>query len=138
MSLSYLEAKAKICPDGPVSPGSKEHMDILELMRKSGRLFAEENVVEQKVLIPAKTMADIMPFASRPEPPITRVTMAMSKKRWLQSESNRTAFDEHLKTYQPVPAGAFEPIPQHMEWNTKIVPIMDGPISKHKWISLLK
>jgi len=41
--MNFLDAKAIISPDSPVVPGSKEHDDILKLMRQS-RVFPEDNV----------------------------------------------------------------------------------------------
>jgi len=42
--MNFLDAKKIVSPDSPVVPGSKEHKDILNLMRQSGRVFAEDNV----------------------------------------------------------------------------------------------
>jgi hypothetical protein len=42
--MNFLDAKKIVSPDSPVVPGSKEHKDILKLMRQSGRVFAEDNV----------------------------------------------------------------------------------------------
>lgn len=42
--MNFLDAKKIISPDAPVVPGSKEHNDILKLMRESGRVFPEDNV----------------------------------------------------------------------------------------------
>jgi hypothetical protein len=42
--MNFLDAKKIISPDTPVVPGSKEHNDILKLMRESGRVFPEDNV----------------------------------------------------------------------------------------------
>jgi hypothetical protein len=44
MPLTFLEAKARVSPHAAVIPGSKEHKDILELMRQSGKIFAEDNI----------------------------------------------------------------------------------------------
>jgi len=43
--MNFLDAKKIVSPDSPVVPGSKEHKDILKLMRQSGRVFAEDNVL---------------------------------------------------------------------------------------------
>ena len=137
MPISYLDAKARVCPDGPVTPGSKEHKDILELMRQSGRVFAEENVPERPAPRPARNISDLKPYNLRPAP-ITRKTMALAKKQWLQIECNRKAYEAHLAEHQTVPVGALEPLPKHLEWSDKIAPKMSGPMSKHAWISQLK
>jgi hypothetical protein len=42
--MNFLDAKKIISPDTSVVPGSKEHQDILNLMRESGRVFPEDNV----------------------------------------------------------------------------------------------
>ena len=42
--MNFLDAKKIISPDTPVVPGSREHNDILKLMRESGRVFPEDNV----------------------------------------------------------------------------------------------
>jgi hypothetical protein len=42
--MNFLDAKKIVSPDSPVVPGSKEHKEILNLMRQSGRVFAEDNV----------------------------------------------------------------------------------------------
>jgi hypothetical protein len=42
--MNFLDAKKIISPDTPVVPGSREHQDILNLMRESGRVFPEDNV----------------------------------------------------------------------------------------------
>ena len=137
MPLSYLEAKARVCPDNLVTPGSKEHMDILELMRQSGRLFSEENVAERPEPRPARTIVDLKPYNVRPTP-ITRKTMTLAKRQWLQVDCNRKAYEAHLAEHQTVPIGALEPLPRHLEWSNKIPPKMSGPMSKHSWISQLK
>jgi hypothetical protein len=42
--MNFLDAKRIVSPDKPVVPGSKEHEDILKMMRESGKIFPEDNV----------------------------------------------------------------------------------------------
>jgi hypothetical protein len=42
--MNFLDAKRVVSPDKPVVPGSKEHLDILKMMRESGKVFPEDNV----------------------------------------------------------------------------------------------
>jgi hypothetical protein len=42
--MNFLDAKRIVSPDKPVVPGSKEHLDILKMMRESGKVFPEDNV----------------------------------------------------------------------------------------------
>lgn len=42
--MDFLDAKRIVSPDEPVVPGSKQHEEILKLMRASGRIFPEDNV----------------------------------------------------------------------------------------------
>ena len=42
--MNFLDAKRIVSPDKPVVPGSKEHLDILQMMRESGKIFPEDNV----------------------------------------------------------------------------------------------
>ena len=59
--MNFLDAKKIVSPDSPVVPGSKEHTDILKLMRQSGRVFAEDNVLP----VP-KQMTTTRPLLERP------------------------------------------------------------------------
>jgi hypothetical protein len=60
--MNFLDAKKIVSPDSPVVPGSKEHKDILTLMRQSGRVFAEDNVLP----VP-KQITTLRPFTDRPQ-----------------------------------------------------------------------
>jgi len=60
--MNFLDAKKIVSPDSPVVPGSKEHNDILKLMRQSGRVFAEDNVLP----VP-KQLSTLRPFTDRPQ-----------------------------------------------------------------------
>jgi hypothetical protein len=111
--MNFLEAKAIISPNSPVVPGSQVHQDILKLMRQSGRVFAEDNVLP----VP-KQLTSLRPFLERPpvinerkvskkefqelskyvskEVPVLRKsvlpsvapTPGMSKKQWLNKMSS--------------------------------------------------
>jgi hypothetical protein len=59
--MNFLDAKKIISPASPVVPGSKEHKDILKMMRQSGRVFAEDNVLP----VP-KQLTSVSPFTDRP------------------------------------------------------------------------
>jgi hypothetical protein len=71
--MNFLDAKKIISPDSPVVPGSKEHKDILKLMRQSGRVFAEDNVLP----VP-KQLTSVSPFTERP--PIINETKVSKKQ----------------------------------------------------------
>lgn len=60
--MNFLDAKKIVSPDKPVVPGSQEHQDILKLMRQSGRVFAEDNVLP----VP-KQLTTRDPFIGRPQ-----------------------------------------------------------------------
>ena len=113
--MNFLDAKKIISPGSPVVPGSKEHTDILKLMRQSGRVFAEDNVLP----VP-KQLTTLRPFTDRPQVindrkvskkqfqelfkfvskdnsvsarkasvfPSVAPTPGMSKKQWLQKMSS--------------------------------------------------
>ena len=111
--MNFLDAKKIISPNSPVVPGSQEHQDILKLMRQSGRVFAEDNVLP----VP-KQLTSLRPFLERPpvinerkvskkefqelskyvskEVPVLRKsvlpsvapTPGMSKKQWLNKMSS--------------------------------------------------
>lgn len=59
--MNFLDAKKIVSPDSPVVPGSKEHKEILNLMRQSGRVFAEDNVLPVPV-----QLSTLRPFMDRP------------------------------------------------------------------------
>jgi len=112
--MNFLDAKKIISPASPVVPGSKEHKDILKLMRQSGRVFPEDNVPavpinligpmvgierayvvnERKVSkkefqsISANVSKSIAPTMETTIFPTVAPTPGMSKKQWL----NKTLF----------------------------------------------
>ena len=72
--MNFLDAKKIVSPDKPVVPGSQEHQDILKLMRQSGRVFAEDNVLP----VPQQ-LTSLRPFMDRPQVVNER---KVSKKDW--------------------------------------------------------
>jgi hypothetical protein len=78
--MNFLDAKKIISPASPVVPGSKEHKDILKMMRQSGRVFAEDNVLP----VP-KQLTSVSPFTDRP-PIITE--RKVSKKEFQSISAN--------------------------------------------------
>jgi len=74
--MNFLDAKKIVSPDSPVVPGSQEHQDILKLMRQSGRVFAEDNVLP----VP-KQLTSLRPFLDRPAVVNER---KVSKRDWAQ------------------------------------------------------
>jgi hypothetical protein len=78
--MNFLYAKKIVSPDSPVVPGSKEHKDILLLMRQSGRVFAEDNVLP----VP-KQMTTTRPLLDRP---LVENDRKVSKKEFLSISAN--------------------------------------------------
>jgi len=74
--MNFLDAKKIVSPDSPVVPGSQEHQDILKLMRQSGRVFAEDNVLP----VPQQ-LTSLRPFLDRPAVVNER---KVSKRDWAQ------------------------------------------------------
>jgi hypothetical protein len=138
MPISFEEAKNRVCPNTYVTPGSKEHMDILELMKQSGHFFPEENTVPVPQTV--RTYADLKPFRERPKV-ADPVLKGMSKHRWLSVDANRKAFDKHLETQRKasIPSGALEPPPQHLFWSECTPdPLKKGKaLSKREWVASL-
>ena len=134
MPLTFLQAKARVSPDAPVQPGSKEHMEIIALMRQSGHLFAEDNVIP--VPGPAKELDDFKPHRERIMPNV--VAKPVSKKEFLSLSSNRKTFNEHLARNATIPIGSLEPPPKHLSWIGKTAPKMERTMSKREWAALLK
>jgi hypothetical protein len=107
MPITFLEAKARVSPDQPVLPGSKEHEDCLKLMRQSGHMFPEDLYADSYVPPPprkANTMEDLKLFRERlglrrPE------SKGVSKKEWLSVDANRTAYEAHIAANHILPPG---------------------------------
>lgn len=136
MPLTFLQAKAIVSPDAPVVPGTKAHRDILEMMRQSGKVFAEDNVTAPA---PRKAMRpiDFERYQSRVEPPKRKST---SKKAWLSIDANRQAYEQHLKDHAQVPVGYYEPEPMHVKMllGKYDIPCHEPGQSKCHWLSKLK
>ena len=135
MPITFLEAKARVSPDKPVIPGSQEHLDILELMKQSGHMFADQNVVVPDPTPPKAThISHIRRFS--PRPPM-EVSKSLSKKEWLSVKANRDAYEANLALNHQVPVGAFEPSPLHLLWDQKVAPKYVPGMSKREWVALL-
>jgi len=134
MPLTFLEAKARVSPDAPVQPGSPEHMEIIALMRQSGHLFAEDNVIP----VPgrAKELDDFKPYRERMMPNV--FSKPVSKLEFLSLPSNRKTFDEHLTRHAIAPVGTLESAPEYLSWIGKTAPKMERGMSKQEWAALLK
>jgi hypothetical protein len=105
--MNFLDAKAIISPDSPVVPGSKEHDDILKLMRQS-RVFAEDNVPAVPIrmtslYLPAREYVSTTPkpvskkdMVVKPQPKISNIVeyefaeykSGMSKKEFMKIKRN--------------------------------------------------
>ena len=132
MPISFLEAKARVSPDAPVTPGSKEFDDIMELMRQSGHIFAEDNTPAQP-LPPPKVWSDLSLFRERPEP--TPKPKGVSKREWLLVDVNRKAYEDHIKKNTILRLPTKEP--EHLSWAGKLAPKTDKKISRREWSSSL-
>lgn len=138
MPLTFLQAKAIVCPERPVVPGSKEHRDILEMMRQSGKIFAEDNVTAQPPPPrPAVRVDDFQPYQSRQAPVVRK---EISKHDWLSIDANRQAYEQHLKDHAQVPVGYYEPEPMHVNMllGKYEIPCHEPGQSKCHWLSKLK
>jgi len=136
MPLSFSQAKAIVSPGVPVVPGSKEHKDILEMMRQSGRIFADENILVPPPPPPTyHSPAELLPWRERKmrEP----TPKAVSKRDWLSIAANRERYEKHLVDNQPYPSGYWEPEPAHLAWKGKKCVNWKGQ-SKREWIASLK
>ena len=136
MPLSFSQAKAIVSPGVPVVPGSKEHKDILEMMRQSGRIFADENILVPPPPPPTyHNPVELLPWRERrmrePTP------KAVSKRDWLSIAANRERYEKHLVDNQPYPSGYWEPEPAHLAWKGKKATNWKGQ-SKREWIASLK
>lgn len=130
MVLSFAEAKAIVSPNASVVPGSQAHKDIINLMRQSGRVFADDYIPAPQ---PAKRMEDLAPVKQR-SLPIPK-PMSVSKRDWLSIEANRIAYQEHLDS-QPI---HFESPPSYLSWKDKtFTGEVKRGMSKKEFIALLK
>jgi hypothetical protein len=134
--MDFHKAKSIVSPDKPVIPGSKEHKDILELMKQSGRIFPEQNIaVPIQPLGRVTRFKDLAPYRARemPEPK----PKSVSKRDWLSIDANRKAYDDHIAENQTVPIGYYEPEPRHISLSNKTATNWKGQ-SKREFIDSLK
>ena len=108
--MNFLDAKKIVSPDSPVVPGSKEHKDILKLMRQSGRVFAEDNVLP----VP-RQLTSVNLFTERP-PMITETKVS---KRDFQSISANVSKSVFSKSATVFPSVAPTPGMSKKEWLIK-------------------
>ena len=137
MPISFEEAKNRVCPNTYVIPGSKEHLEILEVMKQSGHFFPEENIVP--IGQPVRTREDLKPLRER-EKVVNPVLKGFSKHRWLSVDCNRREYEAHLAKHKPlIPSGALEPVPAHLFWSECTPdPLKKGmKLSKREWIASL-
>jgi hypothetical protein len=73
--MNFLDAKKIVSPDSPVVPGSKEHKEILNLMRQSGRVFAEDNVPAVPIPLLAPMVGIERKFVSTTPTPVSKNMM---------------------------------------------------------------
>jgi hypothetical protein len=133
MPISFDEAKARVSPDAPVAPGSKEFNDILELMRQSGHIFPEDNTPAPP-LPPPKKREDLMLFRERPEP--TPKRRGISKSEWLSVDVNKAEYEGHIQRNTIIRVPMKEP--DYRSWAGKVAPKMDRKMSKGEWAASLK
>jgi len=70
--MNFLDAKNIVSPDSPVVPGSKEHKEILNLMRQSGRVFAEDNVPAVPIPLLAPVVGIERKYVSTTPTPVSK------------------------------------------------------------------
>jgi hypothetical protein len=115
--MNFLDAKKIVSPDSPVVPGSQEHQDILKLMRQSGRVFAEDNVLP----VPQQ-LTSLRPFLDRPAVVNER---KVSKRDWAQlSKYVSKGVVAKAQVRKPVfPSSVPTPGMSKKEWLNKISPV---------------
>ena len=95
MPLNFGEAYKIVCPEGgPVEPHSKEHCDIMELMRQSGYLYFQDRLVKENVPVQATRVDQVRQFTAREA--IAPTSVKVSKNKWLSVKANKDAFMAHL------------------------------------------
>lgn len=96
MHLTFAEAYAKVCPDGgPVVPNSREYSDIMELMRQSGHVNFQDNLVHEYVPKAPKSVQEAQPFIERQIAP--GPTPNLSRRDFMSVKVNKELFLKHLK-----------------------------------------
>jgi hypothetical protein len=95
MPLTFDEAYKIVKPKGGVVlPDSKDFRDIMELMRQSGYVSVQQNMVTENVPRPPKSIDDARVYTERP---VNTNQLYISKRQWMSVAANRAAFMEHLK-----------------------------------------
>lgn len=95
MPLTFAEAYKIVKPNGGiVKPNTKEFSDIMELMRQSGYVSVQQNLVEENVPRVPQTIQEAKRYIERP---VSTKLLYVSKKEWLSVDANREAFLKHLK-----------------------------------------
>jgi hypothetical protein len=109
-------------------------MEIIALMRQSGHLFAEDNVIP----LPGRAteLDDFKPYRERMMPNV--FSKPVSKLEFLSLSSNKKAFDEHLTRHAIAPVGTLDSPPEYLSWIGKTAPKMERGMSKQEWAALLK
>ena len=92
--MNFLDAKAIISPNEPVVPGSKEHDDILKLMRQS-RVFPEDNVPAVPIRMTSLYLPAREHVSTTPKP--------VSKKGWFTIDAPAPI----SKELEPIPEYEF-------------------------------
>jgi hypothetical protein len=96
MPLNFGEAYKIVCPNGgEVVPYSKEHNDIMELMRQSGYLYFQDRLVKENVPVQATRVDQVRQFTAREA--FAPVKASVSKREWLSVKANKDAFMAHLQ-----------------------------------------
>jgi len=114
MPLTFGEAYKIVCPDGcPIVPHSREHKDIVELMKQSGHLHFTERLIHEAAEIKPRTMADALPYSERHS--VVSPGRIVSKNDWMKVTANREPYLAHhsinmpeVETSEPIP----EPVPE--------------------------
>jgi hypothetical protein len=127
MPMTFGEAYKIVCPDGcPVVPHSREHRDIVELMRQSGHLHYTERLVHESVPIIPTRVEHVRQFTARDT--ITPAPLKVSKSEWLSIHTNREAFKKHLEDTPP-PLEIINDVIRCVE----DAPVVSTKLSKLQW-----
>jgi hypothetical protein len=95
MPLTFAQAYAIVCPDGgTIVPDSKEHRDIMELMRQSGHQHFSEKIATDSAPRKPRTIQEAKRFIETPER--MKPTGKVSKREWMSVDANRQAFIKAL------------------------------------------
>jgi len=98
--MNFLDAKKIVSPDSPVVPGSKEHKEILNLMRQSGRVFAEDNVPAVPIPLLAPMIGIERKFVSTtPTPTSKNMVKHVQKPQLLEVVKASSAYAKKPEYY---------------------------------------